>query len=116
MAVWAPWYSQPLSLFSGALMVVRPGAGWFGIGLQHDPALTTWIVSLVLFPVGALLQYLSSGALHRALERARASEEKYRLITSVSADYTFSTELDDTRGYASQLGGGRIRTHHRLYL
>ena len=84
-----------LSLVSGALMVYAQAEGWLDIGLHRDPALTTWIVSLVLFPVGALLQYLSSGALHQALARARASEEKYRLITSVSADYTFSTELDD---------------------
>ena len=84
-----------ISLLSGALMVYALDEGWLGLGLHRDPALTTWIVSLVLFPVGALLQYLSSGALHRALARARASEEKYRLISSVSADYTFSTELDD---------------------
>ena len=83
-----------LSLLSGALMVYAQAEGWFGISLHRDPALTTWIVSLVLFPVGALLQYLSSGALQQALARARASEEKYRLISSVSADYTFSTELD----------------------
>jgi PAS domain S-box-containing protein len=83
-----------LSLLSGAAMVYVQMQGWLGIGAHHDPAITTWIISLVLFPVGALLQYLSSGAQRRALERARASEEKYRLISSVSADYTFSTELD----------------------
>jgi PAS domain S-box-containing protein len=83
-----------LSLLSGAIMVYGQAVGWFVFGQHHDPALTTWIVSLVLFPVGALLQYLSSGTLRRALERAKASEEKYRLISSVSADYTFSTELD----------------------
>jgi PAS domain S-box-containing protein len=82
-----------LSLLAGAGMVYAHTEGWLDLGM-HDPPLTTWIVSLVLFPVGALLQYLSSGALRRALARARDTEEKYRLITSVSADYTFSTELD----------------------
>jgi PAS domain S-box-containing protein len=83
-----------LSLLSGAIMLYAQNEGWFGINTHYDPPLTTWIVSLVLFPVGALLQYLSSGAYRRALERAHASEEKYRLISSVSADYTYSTELD----------------------
>jgi PAS domain S-box-containing protein len=83
-----------LSLLSGAAMVYAQNQGWLGISIHRDPALTAWIVSLVLFPVGALLQYLSSGALHQALARARDSEEKHRLISSVSADYTFSTELD----------------------
>jgi PAS domain S-box-containing protein len=84
-----------LSLVSGAVMVYAHAEGWFALLAHQDPPLTTWIVSLVLFPIGALLQYLSSGALHRALARAKASEEKYRLISSVSADYTFSTELDE---------------------
>ncbi len=83
-----------LSLLSGALMVYAQALGGLDIGMRQDPPLTTWIVSLVLFPVGALLQYLSSGALRRALARAKATEEKYRQISSVSADYTFSTELD----------------------
>ena len=82
-----------LSLLMGAAMVYGHAQGWFN-GVVYDRPLTTWIVSLVLFPVGALLQYLSSGALRETLARARASEEKYRLISSVSSDYTFSTELD----------------------
>ena len=81
-----------LALLMGLVMVYGHTQGWIDTG--QDPALTTWMVSLVLFPVGALLQHLSSGALRQALARARASEEKYRLISSVSSDYTFSTELD----------------------
>lgn len=82
-----------LSLLMGALMVYGNAQGW--IQPVQDPPLTIWIVSLVLFPVGATLQYLSSDALRNALRRARASEEEYRLISHVSSDYMFSTELNE---------------------
>ncbi|HEX5837335.1 MAG TPA: ATP-binding protein [Anaerolineales bacterium] len=82
-----------LSLISGAGMVIGQARGWLENGYVYSP-LTTWVVSLLLFPVGAVLQYLASRAIRTALTRARASEEKYRLISSVSSDYTFSTELD----------------------
>ncbi len=81
-----------LSLAAGALMVYKEALG-LGTPIL-DPPLTTWVVSLVLFPVGAVLQYLSYIALRNALIRARASEERYRLISRVTSDYTFSTELD----------------------
>src|SRR6266508_1176679 len=64
-----------LSLSAGALMVYKEALGLSAAVL--DPPLTTWVVSLVLFPVGAVLQYLSSRAVRNALARARASEERY---------------------------------------
>lgn len=82
-----------LSLAMGAVMLY----------LQHleqiafvpiGPPLTTWVLSLVLFPVGAVLQNLSSRAVRDALKRARISEERYRLISQIGSDYTFSTEID----------------------
>ena len=82
-----------VSLISGALMVFAHAQGWLGNGFVYSP-LTTWVVSLILFPVSAVLQYLASDALRKVLARARASEEKYRLITNVGSDYTFSTELN----------------------
>jgi PAS domain S-box-containing protein len=77
-------------------------SGWW---MAHDPAhslnpgfrttpLGTWAISLVLFPVGAVLQYLAARVVKTSLRRARASEEKYRLISQVTSDYTFSTEVD----------------------
>ncbi len=84
-----------LSLTAGGLMVVREAQGVFNPILEASP-LTTWIVSLVLFPVGAVLQHLATHTVRNSLARARASEEKYRLISSVSSDYTFSTEVDST--------------------
>ena len=86
-----------LSLISGAAMVYADTQGWLDNGFVISP-LTTWVVSLILFPVSAVLQQLASVALRKVLARARASEEKYRLISSVGSDYTFSTELD-ARGF-----------------
>ncbi|MDO9302318.1 MAG: hypothetical protein Q7T89_13090, partial [Anaerolineales bacterium] len=81
-----------LSLTAGGWMVFGQMLGEFNFGFDSSP-LTTWVVSFVLFPVGAILQNLASRATRIALSRARASEEKYRLISQVSSDYTFATEV-----------------------
>jgi PAS domain S-box-containing protein len=81
-----------LSLLAGACMVYAQTLGINFPGMSRTP-LTTWVVSLVLFPTGAWLQYLASSAVRHALEHASASEEKYRLISQVSSDYTFATEV-----------------------
>ena len=81
-----------LSIAAGAWMVYGQMHGIFNFDLDSSP-LTTWVVSLVLFPVGAILQYLTSRTTKIALSRAQASEEKYRLISQVSSDYTFATEV-----------------------
>jgi PAS domain S-box-containing protein len=78
-----------MSLVSGWLMVQRV----LNPGFKSSP-LTTWTISLVLFPVGAVLQYLASRIIRNSLTRARVSEERYRLISQITSDYTFSTELD----------------------
>ena len=82
-----------LSLTAGGLMVYEQAQGVINSSIESSPY-TTWIVSFVLFPVGAVLQHLAARKVRNALERAHASEERYRLISSVSSDYTFSTELD----------------------
>jgi PAS domain S-box-containing protein len=82
-----------LSLTSGWLMIHQPVSTWISPGFKGSP-LTTWTISLVLFPVGAVIQYLGARVVKTFLQRARASEEKYRLISQVTSDYTFSTELD----------------------
>ncbi|HSG43038.1 MAG TPA: GAF domain-containing protein, partial [Anaerolineales bacterium] len=75
-----------LSLGTGALML-----GFYEqAGFDNSP-LTTWVISLILFPVIAVLQHLSSHKVRDRLLHARASEERYRLISQVSSDYTFST-------------------------
>lgn len=84
-----------LSLAFGIVLVNAQAWGLRSTMFVLDPPITTWVVSLVLFPVGAVLQNLASRALRDALSRARASEERYRLISQITSDYTFSTELDE---------------------
>ncbi len=81
------------SLAAGALMVYLQAYGGIQSSFISSP-LTTWVISLVLFPLGATLQYLASQSMKKSLARARASEERYRLISQVSSDYTFSTTLN----------------------
>lgn len=82
-----------LSLGMGALLVERFLQGRLPTGFESTPP-TTWFVSLALFPAIAILQRLSASRVQAALARARASEEKYRLISTVSSDYVFSTRVD----------------------
>lgn len=82
-----------LSLVAGAWMVYGQSQGIITSDLSRSP-LSTWVVSLVLFPIGAAFQYMASLKVRDALSRARASEERYRLISQVSSDYTFSTAWD----------------------
>ena len=94
-----------LSLFTGAVMMYAHGQGRMASGFASTP-LTTWIVSLVLFPIAAMLQYLGTQVTRQALARARASEARYRLISEVSSDYTFSTALNsDGKMYLNWVAG-----------
>lgn len=82
-----------LSLLSGLGMIYAVQAGWIDTDVER-PLFFIWIMTLAIFPMGAILQYLSSRTVNRALERARLSEEKYRLISDVSTDYTFESVVD----------------------
>jgi PAS domain S-box-containing protein len=82
-----------LSLLVGAFLVHADAQGWLSAGWAASP-FTTWVVSLALFPMSAILQYFGSFTIRNALVRARTSEEKYRLISQVSSDYTFSNDWD----------------------
>ena len=82
-----------LSLVTGGLMVYGQTKGILVSNFEGS-LLATWTISLLLFPVGAVLQHLGSRIIRTSLARARASEERYRLISQVSSDYTFATELD----------------------
>ena len=80
------------SLLSGLVMVVSENSGFIVPAIR--PPFGIWVVSLAIFPMGAILQYLATRTVARALERARVSEERYRLISDVSLDYTFETRID----------------------
>lgn len=83
-----------VSLASGLAMVYAQQNGWI-IPDENRPLFFTWVVSFVIFPMGAILQYLSSFTVGKALERARLSEEKYRLISNVGFNYTFESAVDE---------------------
>jgi len=81
------------TLISGGLMAYAQTQGWLVPTISKNP-FATWVVSVVIFPMSAVLQHLAAQEIRAALRRARTSEEKYRLISKVSLDYSFSTELD----------------------
>ena len=83
-----------LSLVSGLLMVFAESNGLITKDVMRPPFLT-WILSFAIFPMSAVLQYLSSRTVNNALKRAKESEEKYRLISSVSSDYAFESRIND---------------------
>ena len=82
-----------LSLISGGLMVYAEQNAIL-IPAHGDDPTTTWVLSLAIFPMGMILQYLSRRTVQNALQRAAASEERYRLISRVTTDYTFAAEVD----------------------
>jgi PAS domain S-box-containing protein len=88
-----------VSLAAGLFMANAQQVGLIKDEISHPPFLT-WVISLVIFPMGALLQQLSSRTVKSALERAHRSEETYRLISKVSSDYTFESRVDE-QGNAS---------------
>jgi PAS domain S-box-containing protein len=82
-----------ISLLSGLLMLYAENEGFIDASINRS-AVSTWILSLAIFPMGAILQYLSSRTVKKALQRAHRSEEKYRLISRVISDYTFESAVD----------------------
>lgn len=81
-----------ISLMSGWGMATLESQGFFSPTYVSGP-MTSWIISLVLFPVGMLLQTLATRKMQNALQRASESEERYRLISRVSSDYTFASDV-----------------------
>jgi len=82
-----------LSLTVGWLMAYAENHGYFN-PLSINNANTTWAISLVIFPMGAILQTLAARTIQNALRRAHASEERYKLISRVSTDYTFASDVN----------------------
>ena len=81
------------SLLSGLFMVYAANTGLLNLEAKSSVFLT-WVISLVIFPMGTVLQYLSSRTVMRALRRARMSEERYKLISKVSTDYVFESVVN----------------------
>ena len=83
----------PGSLIQVALWLMQKFRTCSIVNISRNP-LSLWFISLVIFPMSAVLQHIASRETRRALSRARASEVKYSLISQVSSDYSFSTELN----------------------
>lgn len=90
-----------LSLCSGLWMAYQNIVGNIVV-TEINSAWFTWAISLAMFPIIAVLQYLSSQVLSQALERARVNEEKHKLISNVSTDYTFESIVNE-KGEAQTL-------------
>jgi PAS domain S-box-containing protein len=86
-----------VTLLAGGLMVYAETRGVITPEVHRNP-LAIWSTSLAIFPMSAVLQHLAAQEIRTALARARASEEKYHLISRVSRDYSFSTEMDVQAG------------------
>ncbi|HET9909871.1 MAG TPA: ATP-binding protein [Anaerolineales bacterium] len=94
-----------LIILEGAILVYAEVQGWDPPDILDD-ALPTWIVSVVLFAVVASLQNLAAREVRAALNRAQTSEERYRLISEVTSDYTFSTEFNAKGNISGFWAGG----------
>ncbi len=82
-----------LSLLSGWVMAYTDSRELFVVAHASSP-ITTWVISLIIFPMGAILQTLATRTLQNTLQRANESEERYKLISRVSSDYTFASDVD----------------------
>jgi PAS domain S-box-containing protein len=76
-------------ILSGGLMVLAETKGQFSPVYLDEP-FTVWIISMVLFPVSAVLQHLAARAMRQALARARTSEARNRAIVETLPDTLFS--------------------------
>jgi PAS domain S-box-containing protein len=83
-----------LSLATGWFLAYTESRGHFTPTNVSGP-ITAWIISLVIFPLGMVLQTLSTQKLQNALQRANESEERYKQISRVSSDYTFASNVDE---------------------
>ncbi len=93
-----------LSLAVGGWILYAEKTGWLAT-TEINSSTTFWVLSIVIFPILLILQYLSSNILQTALKRARLSEERYKLILSVSSDYIFETTIDDEGNRLTWVGG-----------
>jgi PAS domain S-box-containing protein len=82
-----------LSLVTGWLMAYTESRGLF-TPIHVSGPITAWVISLIIFPMATILQTLATRTLQNTVQRANESEERYKLISRVSSDYTFASEVD----------------------
>src|SRR5687768_9536409 len=94
-----------LSLAVGGWILYAEKTGWFATTGINSPT-TFWVLTVVIFPLLLILQYLSSNILQTALLRVRSSEDRYKLILSISSDYIFETSVaEDGSNTLTWVGG-----------
>jgi len=82
-----------LTLATGWVMANIESRGIFVPAHASSP-ITAWVISLIIFPMGTILQTLATRTHQNTLQRAHASEERYKLISRVSTDYIFASDID----------------------
>ena len=87
-------YMTALSLLTGMGMVYAEAEKLIPANGNNTPV-NMWVISLVIFPMIAVLQYLSSNSVQNALKRATISQKKYMLLSNISTDYVFETSVDE---------------------
>ncbi|MBL8077603.1 MAG: PAS domain S-box protein [Anaerolineales bacterium] len=83
-----------LSIIAGGYMVYAEKIGAL-VNTGAGSSESLWVLTAIIFPLLVVLQHLSSHTIQVALQHARASEDKYRLVSSLSSDYIYETVIDD---------------------
>lgn len=86
-----------ISLVAGGWMIDAEKSGWLA-SEEITTSLSIWVLSAIVFPLLLILQGLSSNMIQTALRRARASEDRYKLILSISSDYIYETVIQEDGG------------------
>lgn len=89
-----------LSILSGGMMMIAANTGLMSFK-PPDSALVIWVVSAILFPVLAVIQYLSDRLLRTALSRSQISEASYRLLANNIKDHLWLMDLNFRTTYMS---------------
>ena len=97
-----------VTLLSGGLMVAAEDMSWWSFK-AGESALIIWVVSAILFPVFAVLQYLAGKLLRIALVQSRTSQAQYRNLVEHLPQRIFLKDLNSeyvscNAHYARDLG------------
>jgi PAS domain S-box-containing protein len=97
------------ALVSGFVMLARGTTE----PLAASQRASIWIVSAVIFPVIAVVQYLASRAVRDALERASVGEQKFRLLADASFEgiivHDQGTIIEANQRFADLFGFARAK-------
>lgn len=94
------------SVLAGLAMILAQERGWLPNSDAPASLVAVLMAQVTYFIVAAALLALATNSIKQALERAVASEERYRLIASVMSDYAFSTQVDSNGELGDQWTSG----------